>query len=340
LVSEFEKAIARVEKEKMVGPFEHAVTDLIPFVNDNSISLVSDTFRNSKSSWVRFGILSAYELMDHVSATSYETLSQHCREVILEDLLIGIADKDEGIRFKSSDIFSRGEELMKGVNPELGERIVKELIANSERVREGGVIETLGVVDYSGISQKTKKQAIDFLVNAAIAGDSDAAESLDRIGDKDSKDKVAAYWLPKLDSRNKKDVEKAVDIFKFIESSAAADKVDGLVKRDFGYYKLIDVLVKSGDERHEGTMIKMMEGRDWMKGRYCIADMEILGKKGWKKSLEILNGIVKNTKDCDEQDIEAARKAIKEIEGRMTVSPKPAEDKIKEALKRKPVTVK
>jgi hypothetical protein len=334
LASEFEEILARLEKEKTIGGFEHAAAELIPFVNDDSIKLVSDTFRNSKSLGVRYGVLKAYEMMDHSYATSYETLSQHCREVILEDLLIGIVDKEKGIRLTSSDIFSNGEELMKGVKPELGERIVKELIANSKRVREGSMIETLGVAGYSGISQGTKKQAIDFLVKAALKGDSDAARGLNRIGDKDSKDKVAAYWLPKLDSRKKKEVENAVDIFAEIECGAAADKVVELVKKGFEYYKLIEVLVKSGDERHEDSIIKLM------RKPYCIADMEILGEKGGKKSLEILNGIVKNTKDYDEQDIEAARKAIKEIDGRMTVSPKPAEDKIKEALKRKPVTVK
>jgi hypothetical protein len=331
LVSEFEKVLAILEKERMVGPFEHAAVDLIPFVNDNSIGLVSDTFRSSKSFWVRYGILKAYEMMDHASSTSYETLSQHCKEVILEDLLIGIADKDERIRIPSSDIFSNGEELMKGVNPALGERIVKELIANSKRVREGNATETLGVVDYSGISQETKKQALDFLVKAAIEGSSDAARGIDRIGDKDSKDKVEAYWLPKLDSRNKKEVEKAVDMFEFIESPAAADKVVQLMKRGFEYYKLIDVIVKSGDERHEDSIIKLMDGD------YCIANMEILGKKGWKKSLEILKGIAKSTKDYDERDREAAQKAIKEIEGRMTVSSKPAEEKLRKAMEKKKV---
>ncbi|NYZ75862.1 hypothetical protein H0N98_01255 [Candidatus Micrarchaeota archaeon] len=332
MVSEFEKILARLEKEKTVGPYEHAAAELISFVNDDSIGLVSDTFRNSKSLWVRYGVLSAYEQMNHASATSYRTLSQYCREVILEDLLIGVADKEERIRMQSSDIFSNGKELMKKVKPALGERIVKELIANSERVREGDVILTLGVVDYSGISQETKKQAVDFLVNAAIKGSSDAARGLDRIGDKDSINRVAEHWLPKLDSRKEKEVETAINIFAEIECRAAADKVDGLVKRGFDYYNLINVLAKSGDERHEDSIIKLMEGPS-----YCIVDMEILGKKGGKKSLEILRRIVKNKKDYDKQEMEAARDAIKEIERRMTVSSKPAEKKLEEAMRKKKV---
>jgi hypothetical protein len=333
LVSGFEEVLARLEKEKTAGPFEHAAADLIPFVNDDSIRLVSDTFRNSKSFWVRLGILKAYDLMNHASTTAYRTLSQNCREVILEDLLVGIVDKDERIRMTSSDIFSNGKDLMKEIKPGLGERMVKELMANSERMREGSAVSALGVVDYSGISQKMKKQALDFLVDAAIKGSSDAARGLDRIGDKDSINKVAEHWLPKLDSRKRKEVVTAVGIFEFIESSAAADKVAQLVKKGFDYYKLIEVLVKSGDERHEDSILKLMESE---RG-YCIVDMEIMGKKGGKKSLVILNGIVKNKKDYDEQDIEAARKAIKDIEGRMTVSSKPAEERLRKAMEKKKV---
>ncbi|QLJ53179.1 MAG: hypothetical protein Sv326_1004 [Candidatus Fermentimicrarchaeum limneticum] len=338
MASEFDKIIARLDKEKTTGAFEHAADELISFITDDStVGRVSDTFRKSESVWVRYGILKAYEMMDHAGSTAYRTLSQHCREVILEDLLVGLADKDKGIRMTSSDILSNGEELMKGAKPELGERIVKGLIANSDRARESSVVEALGVADYSGISQETKKQAADFLVKAAVDGSRNAARGVDRIGDEASKDIVRKHWLPKLDSRKEKEVGRALGIFEFIECKEAANKVDGLVKKGKRDSDYIDVLVRSGDERHEDSMIKLMEGRDWMGGRYCIADMEILGKKGWKKSSEILNRIVKNKKDYDEQEIEAARKASKEIEGRMTVSSKPAEKKLEEAMKRKKV---
>lgn len=333
MASEFDEILARLEKEKKVGPYEHAAAALIHFVNDDSIKLVSDTFRNSKSFWVRYGILTAYELMNNASATDYTTLSQNCKEIILEDLLIGLADKDERIRVQSSYILSKGEELMKKVNPPLGERIVKELIENPERVEERNVILALGVVDYSRISQKTKKQALDFLVNAAIEGSINAARGLDKIEDKDSTNRVAEHWLPKLDSRREKEVEKAVDIFAEIECRAAADKIDGLVKKGFEYYNLIHVLVKSGDERHEDSMIKLM------KGDYYIANMEIMGKKGGQKSLEILRGIINKHKGKEDEwgTVEAACKAIKEIERRMTVSSKPAEKKLEEAMKKRKV---
>jgi len=339
MAPELNEILRRVEKAKSTGDYEHACTELIHFATDASrIDLLSNAFRNSNSLWVRHGILTAYEMTDHTYwDTKYEKLPPHCSEVILEDALIGIADKDERIRMKSSDIFSRAEGLFKEVNPELGERAVKVLLENSKRARESSVIEALGVADYSVVSPGTKKQAIDFLKNAALGGSSDAARGLDRIGDEDSKNEVRKHWLPKLDSKRERDIDRALNIFSELECKAAADKVVEIVKngkKGFDYYNLNYVLRKSGDERHEATMLKLMRNE---RGHYCIADMEILGKKGWRKSLEVLNGILKNTKDYNGQERDAAKKAIKEIEGRMTVSSKPAEEKLRKAMEKKKV---
>jgi hypothetical protein len=212
------------------------------------------------------------------------------------------------------------------------------------------------------MSPENKKKALDSLVAATRSKVIDARESaadlIDAIGDKDAIKKVAEFWFPFLDMEyggkvtgdypfskfEKFNRRQAVEIFERVRWPPAADHEALIVERglkgiDFIQAgAILNVIAKSGSEKHEDVVLKAtIEAIE--KGGDKGALFATLGAIGTEKSKAVLNEFIDKNKNNRDQyvrlDVEETRKAVKEIEKRVGVSAKPAEEKIKEAMGKK-----
>jgi len=213
-------------------------------------------------------------------------------------------------------------------------------------------------------SPENKKKALDSLVAAAtskpITAREAAADLIDAIGDKDAIKKVAEFWMPFLDMEYGEKViggvpaldkfekfnrRQAVEIFERMRWPPAADhealliKNGGLKGLDFIQVGAIfNVMQKCGSEKHEDAVLKATK-EAIEKNDEVNLSFGALRAIGTEKSKAVLNEFIdKNKNNWDpyvREDVEEAREAVKEIEKRVGISAKPAEEKIKDAMGKK-----
>jgi len=213
-------------------------------------------------------------------------------------------------------------------------------------------------------SPENKKKALDSLVAAAtskpITAREAAADLIDAIGDKDAIKKVAEFWMPFLDMEYGEKViggvpaldkfekfnrRQAVEIFERMRWPPAADhealliKNGGLKGLDFIQVGAIfNVMQKCGSEKHEDAVLKATK-EAIEKNDEVNLSFGALRAIGTEKSKAVLNEFIdKNKNNRDpyvREDVEEAREAVKEIEKRVGISAKPAEEKIKDAMGKK-----
>ncbi|NYZ76287.1 hypothetical protein H0N98_03490, partial [Candidatus Micrarchaeota archaeon] len=276
------------------------------------------------------------------------------------------------------------EKLINGVGKESKERIVDVLVAKYDSDKSGDdwrekIVLAVGSLDYSNITDGTKKKAFDLLARATWDDDSGtrlrAAELVDRIGDKDTIKKVAEHWLPLLDipqNGTMEDIYKsnyAVDIFERIRWEPAADKALELMKKRLAVQRVngvgVEVIARSGSSKHEDAVIDAMtkDGDYNRPGFYAVKWFETLGKIGTYKSVKVLNEYIEKQKQealshlssrelKDESKVKQAieRKKYSDFNWRSAEDAvkeiegrislaKPAEEKIKDAMEKKKVKV-
>jgi hypothetical protein len=214
-------------------------------------------------------------------------------------------------------------------------------------------------------SPENKKKALDSLVAAAtskpITAREAAADLLDAIGDKGAIKKVAEFWMPFLDmeyggkmtgvpafdKHEKFNRRPAVEIFERMRWPPAADHEALLIKngglKDLDFIQvgaIFNVMEKCGSEKHEDVVLKATKEAIAANDDVNLS-FDALGAIGTGKSKAVLNEFIdrnKNNRDPYVRGyVEDARKAVKEIEKRMTVSSKPAEKTLEDAMKRKKV---
>ncbi len=222
-------------------------------------------------------------------------------------------------------------------------------------------------------SPENKKKALDSLVAAAtskpITARESAAALIDAIGDKGAKKEVAEFWMPFLDMEYGEKViggvpaldefekfnrRQAVEIFERMRWPPAAEHEISIVKSGLGGKDFVEigaiftVIEKGGLEikKYEDDFVeatkKAISSKDGNVNDYLTALFDMLKVSGTEKSKVLLNEFIDKNKNNRDQyvrlDVEYAREAVKEIERRMTVSSKPAEKTLEEAMKRKKVT--
>jgi len=214
-------------------------------------------------------------------------------------------------------------------------------------------------------SPENKKKALDSLVAAAkgkpITAREAAADLIDAIGDKDAIKKVAEFWMPFLDMEYGEKVtgvpafsqwekfnrRQAVEIFERMRWPPAADhealvvKNGGLKDLDFIQVGAIfNVIEKCGSEKHEDAVLKATKEAIAANDDVNLS-FGTLRAIGTGKSKAVLNEFIdknKNNRDPYVREyVKEASEAVKEIEGRMTVSSKPAEEKLRKAMEKKKV---
>jgi hypothetical protein len=184
-----------------------------------------------------------------------------------------------------------------------------------------------------------------------------AAIGVDKIGELDAKKKVAEYWMPFLDTEyggrvfeieDEFNRRTALDIFSRMSWPPAAEHeilrmLKGGLKNTVGFEDndIMTAVEKAGiDKRDLNAIVKAARKENVD----TLALFHTLGTIGGENSIAALEKYIgenKNKKDGDTRlNIEHAHEAIKEIEKRIGVSAKPAEERIKESIERKPVKVK
>jgi hypothetical protein len=216
------------------------------------------------------------------------------------------------------------------------------------------------------MSPENKKKALDSLVAATRSKVIDARESaadlIDAIGDKDAIKKVAEFWFPFLDMEyggkvtgdypfskfEKFNRRQAVEIFERVRWPPAADHEALLIKngglKDLDFIQvgaIFNVIAHCGSEKHEDIVLKATVEAIEKNDEDKSLSFDTLGAIGTEKSKAVLNEFIDKNKNKRDpyvrEDVDDARKAVKEIEKRIGVSAKPAEEKIKEAMGKKKV---
>lgn len=327
---ELNSIIKRMEKEKKSET--GGISALDSFVGrdpDKHLKLISDAFRKTKSDHVKDMIINVYE-----RAAYLREPSKKVKEAICEDLITGLKDKDWHIRASSANVFGMIEDMpsrriTEGINPELGTKVVKELIASMERGIEGQAAYGLGGVDYSKLPKEIKKEAADAIAKKAIefadniTNRSDfgftlsPASTLNRIGDDKTVEMVTNRWLQLLDSGNKRKIDIAMEFLSQIRCEPLVDKLEELKKRGMSDFWFTDIVEHSASRRQEDILLKVVQEN----GHIISANIEVLKKRGWDKSVEFLSEIVKNPpKGTSEYELGLAKDAIKEIKKRIASS--------------------
>jgi len=213
------------------------------------------------------------------------------------------------------------------------------------------------------MSPENKKKALDSLVAAAtskpITAREAAADLIDAIGDEGAIKEVAEFWMPFLDMEyggkvtgvpafdkyEKFNRRQAVEIFERMRWPPAADhealfiKNGGLKDLDFIQVGAIfNVITHCGSEKHEDIVLKATK-EAIEKNDDVNLSFGALGAIGTGKSKAVLNEFIDKNKNKRDQYVrlyvEEAREAVKEIEKRVGVSAKPAEEKIKDAMRKR-----
>jgi len=216
-------------------------------------------------------------------------------------------------------------------------------------------------------SPENRKEALDRLVAAAKVKLIDARESavdiIDIIGDADAIKRVAEFWMPFLDMEYGNKViggvpafdeseqfnkRQAVEVFERMHWPPAADhqalfiENGGLNHMDFIQLgAILNLMEKSGRKENEKPVLdaakNAMRG-DLDETSIFFGALGALGSKDSKAFLEEYREKYKNSSDpYVKGDLKEARDAIKRIEKREGVSIKPAEEKLKEGMKREKV---
>jgi hypothetical protein len=213
-------------------------------------------------------------------------------------------------------------------------------------------------------SPENKKKALDSLVAAAkgkpITAREAAADLIDAIGDKDAIKKVAEFWMPFLDMEyggkvtgvpafdefEKFNKRQAVEIFERMRWLPAADhealfiKSGGLKGIDFIQLgAILNVIEKSGSEKHEDAVLEAAKKAMKEGDEDANIFFGVLGAIGTKESKAFLNEFIENNKNSRDPYVKDhladARKQVKKIERRLSVSVQPVEEKLKEGMEKK-----
>jgi hypothetical protein len=184
-------------------------------------------------------------------------------------------------------------------------------------------------VDYSKLPKEIKKQAADAVAKKAIefadniTNRSDfgftlsPASTLNRIGDDKTVEMVTNRWLQLLDSGNTRKIDIAMQFLSHIRCEPLVDKLDELKKRGMSNFWFTDIVEHSASRRQEDILLKVVQEN----GHIISANIEVLKKRGWEKSVKFLSEIVKNPpKGTSEYELELAKDAIKEIRKRIASS--------------------
>jgi hypothetical protein len=219
-------------------------------------------------------------------------------------------------------------------------------------------------------SPENKKKALDSLVAAAtskpITAREAAADLIDAIGDKDAIKRVAEFWMPFLDMEYGEKVvggvpaldkferfnrRQAVEIFERMKWPPAAVHEISIVKSGLGGKDFVEIgaiftviekgrleIKKYEDDFIEATK-RAISSKDGNVNDYLTALFDMLKVSGTEKSRGLLKEYIDNNKNKTDEDsrnnVKHAREAVKEIEGRLGVPAKPAEEKIKKAMMEK-----
>jgi hypothetical protein len=328
---------------------------------DEGVISLAETFKRSRSREEKIDAMIVFETIN------YEKYSQKSRDIVVDALIKGLRNKDDEILTGCAEALSK-EDLINKVSPELRERAVNELVFMYENrgkrsfTRENLVL-ALGNIDYSGIAPEMKKKVLDILVSATQSKAPDirewAANGIDKIGDEDATKKVAGYWMPFLDTEyggrvfeieDEFNRRTALDIFSRMGWPPAADHEALLIKngglKDLDFIQvgaIFNVITHCGSEKHEDVVLKATKEAIAANDDVNLS-FDTLGRIGTEKSKAVLNEFIdKNKKNRDPYVrgyVEEAREAVKEIEKRIGVSVKPAEETLKKSIGKEKVRVK
>ncbi len=279
------------------------------------------------------------------------------------------------------DILSH-ENMINAVDPKRKDKAVKEALSVYDtRVLEGTkkyILELFASVDYSDMPKEVKKAVADKALQAAFSDNYEirrpAAQAIERTGDAEAKKKVGEHYLSVMEnSLKEREVENAMDTFAYLKWEPAAKKIleylkaiddaaESIEKAKFNYAaaefkkslgfalnerNVLEVLGNCGNpdnKEYEAAAIRLMHITTDRKG----FSFEALGKIGGKDSKKEIEAFIEKNKGATSDelrwDLEDAHKALKEIDRRLGVPVKPAEERIKESIEgsigKKTLTVK
>lgn len=158
-MAEAEELIKKLRTERYGGEGYADAIKKLAFEGDKAVVPLSNALKDKgQPPEVRRGAALVFVRMAQEGRLG--GIPQESREVMVDALLHGLADKEFGIDKECAFTLSAGG-LINSV-PKLKDRAVKELISRREELGEW-TFRVLREIDYSGISQETREQSIEAL---------------------------------------------------------------------------------------------------------------------------------------------------------------------------------
>ena len=157
-MAEVEELIKKLGTAEYGGEGYAAAIKELAFKGDKAVGPLSSVLKDkSQLPEARRGAALAFVRMAQEGKLG--GIPQESREIMADALISGLADREFGIDKECAFTLSTG--LINSV-PKLKERAVKELISRHEELGEWA-FRVLGGIDYSGIPQETREQALGAL---------------------------------------------------------------------------------------------------------------------------------------------------------------------------------
>jgi hypothetical protein len=158
-MAEAEELVKRLGTERYGGEGYAAAIKELAFKRDEAVVPLSNALKDREQPpSVRRGAALAFVRM--AQEDTLREIPQESKNIMVDALITGLADREFGIDKECAFTLSTG--LINSAKPELKDRAVKELMSKREGLGEWA-FRVLAEVDYSGISQETRKQTLDAL---------------------------------------------------------------------------------------------------------------------------------------------------------------------------------